>query len=136
MTTPLKQSQPTETSTERPQAYILVVDDEELLVEAMKEIFAKDGCRVETASNGVEGLNKFQRNRFDIIFSDHSMPEMNGMELAEQVKLMSPKTPFIMVTAYAHLLRKKQGEHKNIDLIVDKPFEPQALLDALQKYLS
>jgi len=133
--TTLDQTAPTETSAERPKAYILVVEDEELLASAIKSIFAANGHRVETASNGVEGFDKFQSNRFDIVFSDHSMPEMNGMELAELVKSISPHTPFVMVTAYANLMRKKNDRNTNIDSIVSKPFQPEELLDALKKHL-
>ena len=112
---------------------ILVVEDEDVLRFCIKEILTQGGHTVETAANGVEGLEKFQIKRFDAVFSDYSMPKMNGAQLAEHIKVISSQTPFIMVTAYATLLGKNVAKTENVDRVLSKPFHPNELLDALNQ---
>ena len=60
------------------------------------------------------------------------MPEMNGAELAEQIKMVAPHTRVVMVTAHAAFVRENPSKVANVDIVLSKPFRAQDLLDALQ----
>jgi len=80
---------------------LLIVDDERSMRELLELVFKRDGYAVETAANGVEALDKIRNRAFDLIISDVRMPDMNGIELLEQVRVASPETLVIMLTAFA-----------------------------------
>jgi two-component system, NtrC family, response regulator AtoC len=79
---------------------ILIVDDDEAIRELLKEFFQGLGYGVVTAVNGSEGLRLISRHSFDCIISDHLMPDMNGLELLEQIREQNKKVPFLMITGY------------------------------------
>src|SRR5262249_8306469 len=82
-----------------------VVDDEPIPLEVAVELLAGDGHAVETASNGREALQKFQAGWFDVVLTDWAMPEMNGLELAFNVKRFAPKKlVIIMLTGFGEAL--------------------------------
>ena len=80
---------------------ILVIDDDPKMLVLEKTILVQGGFAVETASDGVEGLEKLQAGRYDGIVLDVMMPRMDGYETAKQIKkLEEHKTiPIVMVTA-------------------------------------
>ena len=121
----------TETSVTRATLNILVVDDEDTLRELISNLFTQGGHKVITAANGREGLDKFFTEKIDIVFSDRAMPIMNGDELASHIEIISPNTPFIMVTAYGNLMNGKTIKPEGVDRVVHKPFKTEELLEAL-----
>jgi DNA-binding NtrC family response regulator len=80
---------------------LLIVDDERSMRELLELVFKRDGYLVETAANGREALDKIRDKAFDLIISDVRMPDLNGIELLEQVRTASPETLVIMLTAFA-----------------------------------
>lgn len=81
-------------------ARVLVVDDEIPVLELLKSMLEVLGFDVEAVPDGYEGLEKFRRERFDVVITDFIMPRMNGCVLAERVKALSPDTPVVMVTGF------------------------------------
>ena len=65
---------------------ILVVDDEQMARDNIERVIVKDGHIVQTASNGVDALEKVKRQEFDLIITDMKMDRMNGIELTENIK--------------------------------------------------
>jgi ATP-dependent Lon protease len=82
-------------------ARILVVDDEEIARTNMQYILRKDGYQVDTAASGVEALEKFQTQDFDLVLTDLKMEKMDGLQLLQAVKQISPTTELVMITGYA-----------------------------------
>lgn len=82
---------------------LLLVDDEENLIQAMKRLFRKDGYRILTASNGREGLEILKENTAGVVISDQRMPEMSGVEFFTQVKKLYPETIRIVLSGYTEL---------------------------------
>jgi CheY-like chemotaxis protein len=115
-----------------PQRRILVVDDEPFVCDAVRMMLNFDGHHVETASNGKEALELFQKGKFDLVITDYEMPSMKGDELAAEIKKILPKQPVVMVTAYAEMLQTSQGRMTGVDLIIGKPF----LLDSLRQAIA
>ena len=80
---------------------ILIVDDERAIRYSLKEILEMEGYQVETAENGLEGLQKAEKEKYDAIFCDIKMPEMDGTEMLAKVIEEGIETPVVMVSGHA-----------------------------------
>lgn len=101
---------------------ILVVDDEEIARNNMRRALQKDGHDVDTAINGLEALQKAEAQDFDIIITDLKMEKMDGMQLLESMKKLSPATAIIMVTGYATVDSAVSAMTKGAAYYLPKPF--------------
>jgi CheY-like chemotaxis protein len=77
---------------------ILCVDDEENPLVLRKFVLQKAGYEVVTARSGKEALSVAGSRSVDLVLSDHLMPEMNGVELAQMVKARHPKLPVVLIS--------------------------------------
>ena len=75
---------------------ILVVDDDPGICHSLKEILEADGCSVETACDGAEGLRLIESAEFDLVLSDVVMPSMDGYELFKAVRESKPDLPVLI----------------------------------------
>ena len=80
---------------------ILVVDDERSMREMLSILLEREGYEAVEASNGAEALKFFEASVFDLVISDIQMPGINGIELLERIKKLSPEIPVLMITAFA-----------------------------------
>jgi len=80
----------------KPKKTILCVDDNDQLLSIRKVILETRGYRVISCPNGREALEVFKRGGVDLVLSDLAMPEMDGSELIEHIKKLSPETPAIL----------------------------------------
>jgi len=83
---------------------ILVVDDEPSVGNTVKMLLKFDGHEVEATHSSKEALSMFQSGRFDLVFTDFTMPEMNGHQLAAAIKAGAPDQPVVMITAHGGTL--------------------------------
>ncbi|MFH0728875.1 MAG: HD domain-containing phosphohydrolase [Pseudomonadota bacterium] len=84
-------------------AKILFVDDEENILEIAKEYFEQKGYPVITATNGVAAVKILMREKIACCFTDINMPEMDGLELAERIRVADNTIPVIVMTGYPSL---------------------------------
>jgi signal transduction histidine kinase len=110
---------------------ILVVEDEPLVREVLLVYLAEDAHQVETAENGREGLEKFKAGEFDLVMTDRSMPEMNGDQLAEEIKKLKPDQPVLLLTGFGDLMTGAGERPPGVDLVVSKPFTLTMLRNAI-----
>lgn len=80
---------------------ILIVDDERSMRELLELVLKRQGYAVHTAENGTRALEQVRQNVYDLIISDVKMPDINGIELLERVREISPETMVVMITAFA-----------------------------------
>lgn len=80
---------------------ILVVDDERSMRELLELVLKRSGYSVHTAENGTRALELVRQNVYDLMISDVKMPDINGIDLLQMVKEISPETQVIMITAFA-----------------------------------
>lgn len=116
-------------------AAILVIEDEDHLRRMLVDILARADHSVETAQDGLDGLARFQRGRFDLVVTDLSMPERSGLEVARAVKRLNPKTPVVLITGWGDLLDPGRLEEAGVDLMLVKPFRVERVLSVVAEAL-
>lgn len=113
---------------------ILVVDDDPGIGRTLEEMLESDGCQVEVAGDGEEGLAILAARPFDIVISDVVMPKMDGYELYLQVRARYPKTPVLLMTAFHydkdHIIKRSRIEGLE-GVIFKKPVDPDRLRQAI-----
>ncbi len=112
---------------------VLVVDDESMVRDVLQEYLSGDGHDVTAAKDGAEALERFKNGKYDLVITDRAMPEMNGDQLAEAVKKLSPGTPLIMLTGFGELMKAKDECPKGVDHLISKPLTFEAYREALAK---
>ncbi len=80
---------------------LLFVDDEANVLSALRRIFRRENYSIDSAMSGAEALQLLKEHSYQLIISDHRMPQMSGTELLKQVKNLYPETIRIMLTGYA-----------------------------------
>ena len=113
---------------------VLVVDDEKLIRDVIKEYLLLEKIEVEEASNGEEALNKVKQENFDIIIMDIMMPKMDGYQACKEIKKIKD-VPFIMLSARSEEYDKLIGFDLGIDDYVTKPFSPKELVARVKAIL-
>jgi DNA-binding NtrC family response regulator len=79
---------------------ILVVDDEKAIRNSFELTFEDSDYKVDTAESGKAGVEKVQKNDYELIFLDLKMPEMNGVEALKQIKKIKSSIPIYIITAF------------------------------------
>ena len=77
---------------------ILIIDDEDFIRSFMKDFFEDRGYNVDTAEDGVEGVEKFTKGTYDLVMTDMMMPKMLGLEVLRRVREIKPDQKMIMMT--------------------------------------
>lgn len=119
---------------------VLVVEDNRVNLIVMVELLNSYGCNVSTAINGFEAVEMFANNRFDIIFMDCRMPEMDGYEASQTIRRMErnlrvPEVPIIALTANAIEGDEDKCFASGMTHYIAKPVEEEKILSALNKWL-
>lgn len=108
---------------------ILVVDDETGIRKGCERILTAEGYGVETAQDGIEGLEIFLKHRnFAAAFVDLKMPKMDGIELVERIREHDEEIVIFMITAYATIETAVEVTKKGAYSYIPKPFTPDELL--------
>jgi signal transduction histidine kinase/CheY-like chemotaxis protein len=119
-----------------PYGRVLVVDDMEPNLYVAKGLLGPYGLSIDTSSNGPEAIEKIKSGQtFDIIFMDHYMPEMDGMETTKIIRSLGYKEPIIALTANALVGQAKIFLENGFDGFISKPIDTRQLNSALNKYI-
>jgi len=110
---------------------LLVVEDEPLVREVLSVYLAEDKHEVTLASNGREALDAYKADAFDLVLTDRAMPELNGDQLAAEIKKINPRQPLVLLTGYGDLMNGAGECPPGVDLIVGKPFTMNSLREAI-----
>ena len=112
---------------------ILIVDDDELVLLALRELLKAEDYEVQTFSRGSEALKKLDQEDFDLLILDIVMPEMDGFELCKLIrgKERYRDKPILFLTAKNQEEDKKHGVEVGASQFLSKPISPQKLLDMI-----
>jgi two-component system, OmpR family, response regulator len=114
--------------------HILVVDDDPHIREVVEFALKKAGFSVTSASNGASGLESFSEKKPDLVILDILMPEMDGTEVCDKIRLTS-KTPIIFLTSVDEEVDRILGLERGADDYVTKPFSPRELVARVKAVL-
>jgi DNA-binding response OmpR family regulator len=118
---------------------ILVVDDDILVVEALKELLASSGYEVRVATRGQEALEILDKERFDLLILDVVMPKMTGFDLCTEVRKRDDEmsaVKIIMLTAKTEARDLQSEEQCGCDLYLTKPIDPAKLKELIRNTLA
>lgn len=103
---------------------ILLVDDELNQVRVLKSGLAKlPNCEITIATSGQEALNLFAHQTFDLMITDYRMPEMNGLQLAQEVRQRYPLAHIVMLTAFGHEVLDDHTGPNPVQQVLEKPID-------------
>lgn len=117
---------------------VVCIEDEQEMIDLVQLILGRRGFRVEGANGGLEGLEKVQQTKPDLVLLDLMMPDMDGWEVYQRMKSDESlrEIPVIVITAKAQSIDKVLGLHiAKVDDYITKPFGPQELLESVEKIL-
>ncbi len=115
----------------RRSARIMVVDDEKMVRTILKKLLTLKGHTVVQAASGVEALNLIGDHEFDVVFTDLGMPQMNGRQLAHEIRTRHPDLPIVLLTGDTDA-----GEpSEDVDVVLSKPFKVDQLDGTIQDIL-
>ncbi|QTA80765.1 Two component system response regulator/histidine kinase, PAS domain-containing [Desulfonema limicola] len=126
-----------EEKTDSARGHILLIDDEDNILEAYKQILENLGYKADISHNGRDALKLFKQNPdyYDLVITDYSMPGMTGGKLAEKIIHIRPNIPVIIYTGHHNPLIPEYAQKNGVIDFLTKPFTQNELTATLQKYL-
>jgi len=120
---------------DKPPLKALLVDDEEQLVEILKQVVEAIGMVGLTAHDGMEALEIYHREKPDIVISDIYMPQLNGIGLMQKIKKHDPKhPPVVLITGYAHYRQLLDNLNSTPDGFLEKPFDLRKIIEIIYSF--
>ena len=116
-------------------ASILLVEDEENLLEALKLNLELEGYEVTCANNGALALKKVEEEYYDLILLDVMLPEVDGFDVCETIRLNNIDTPILMLSARSGSADRVAGLKRGADDYLTKPFNLEELLLRVDKLI-
>jgi len=114
---------------------ILIIDDEEAIRNALRDILEMEDYEVEEAKDGIDALSKIKQNTYDAIICDIKMPKMDGMEVLERVQLICPDVPIIMISGHGDIDTAVETVKKGAFDYISKPPDLNRLLITIRNAL-
>ena len=113
----------------------LVVDDVADVTEMLAVVLTHAGYSVVTAASAPAALKAARERQFDVVISDIGMPEMNGYQLAREMRQMPgyETVPMVAVTGYSMFDDKQRSKNAGFSAHMTKPIDPRALLDLIEQ---
>lgn len=122
-----------------PNVNVLAVDDNSTNLLVFKGLLKKTNAKIDTCTKGSEALELFKNNNYDIVFLDHMMPEMDGVEVLNHIKEIekdkNTNTPVIVLTANAMEGSKEEYLKYGFNDYLSKPVNGASLKNMLKKFL-
>jgi CheY-like chemotaxis protein len=116
---------------------VMIVDDEPALVGLAEEITAGLGYEPVGFASSNAALNAFQAapQRFDVVLTDESMPDLPGTELAREIRRIRPTVPIIVMTGYAGSQLANRAADIGVNALLRKPLHSRDLAESLARVL-
>jgi diguanylate cyclase (GGDEF)-like protein/PAS domain S-box-containing protein len=113
---------------------LLIVDDDQNIVSALKRLLRKDGYHIVTADSGLQGLQRLAENEVDVIISDQRMPGMTGVEFLRRTKDLYPETIRMVLSGFTELRSATDAINEGaIYKFLTKPWDDEQLRTHIQE---
>ncbi|MDO9080004.1 MAG: sigma-54 dependent transcriptional regulator, partial [Desulfuromonadales bacterium] len=106
---------------------ILIVDDEEGMRRLLDRLLSREGYETATVGSGKDAIRQMRADTFDLVVTDIKMPEMDGLQLLDEIKAYNPSLPVIVITAYGTVENAVQALRAGAYDYITKPFESDEL---------
>lgn len=114
---------------------ILIVEDELAMLMGLKDNLEIEGYKVETADDGIKGLDMILKNEYDLILLDVMLPSLSGFDICRKARNQGMSTPIILLTAKGEEIDKVLGLELGADDYITKPFSIRELLARIKALL-
>lgn len=114
---------------------LLVVDDDESVLEIIKDMLIFSGFRVVAVADGKKALETIDNEQFDLVLTDLGMPGVSGWDVAREVKRKNPALPVVMLTGWGIEVEEKDLPNEGIDMLLMKPLNWTELTEGIMKLL-
>jgi len=111
---------------------VLVIDDEEIIREALEALLSAEGFRVTTAATAKAGLDALGNGPVDVVLLDLMLPDRNGLEVLEDIRQIDDRLPVVMITAYGTIENAVAATKQGAFYYFSKPFKNDDVLAVLR----
>jgi DNA-binding response OmpR family regulator len=115
--------------------HLLIVEDEEGIVQFLKQGLEEEGYQVTAATNGKAGLEAFNAGKFDLLLLDWMLPKMTGLELCKAIRQVNTKVPILFLTAKDTVQETVEGLKAGANDYIKKPFSFDELVERIKVQL-
>jgi DNA-binding response OmpR family regulator len=115
--------------------HLLIVEDEEGILQFLKQGLEEENYQISTATNGLDGLELFQKEKFDLVLLDWMLPVMTGLEVCKKIRETNSKTPIIFLTAKDTIQETVEGLKTGANDYIKKPFSFDELVERIKVQL-
>lgn len=113
---------------------ILLAEDSKLTRITLQQFLRGQGYAVDLAEDGAQALSLLNQSAFDLVISDIVLPKVNGWDLLQRVKSISPETPVLLMTAYSQV-QPSEGQIRATPELILKPFLLTDFLSKIEQLL-
>ena len=115
---------------------ILVIDDEQVIIDAIERIMSAEGFAVDSSLSAVEGLKKLDDNSYKLIITDIMMPEMDGFQFLDELEERKIQIPVIITTGYSTVEMAVKSLQKGAIGYIPKPFTVEEIISIVYRGLA
>ena len=116
-------------------ARLLIVDDEDSIRDVLRQLFDYEGHNVATASSGAEALRLARADPPDVAFLDVKMPEMDGLEVLDRIRVLAPDSQLVMISGHGTIDTAIEATRRGAYDFLEKPLDTDRLLVTLRNAL-
>src|SRR6185369_14943683 len=124
-----------EKKVENKEVRILVVDDEPIMADSLRQNFIEEGYSVDTAATGAAAVELFDQGGHHLAICDLHLPDMDGLEVMRHIKDARPTTEVIVVTGHGSVAKAVEATKAGAFYFVEKPFDFDELQPLVEKAL-
>ena len=112
---------------------ILVLDDDPVVTLSCKRILGAEGFNIVTVDKGEDAIRKVEKEEFDLLISDVRLPDLSGITVLKETKLVQPKLDVVIITGYPTLDDAKESVRLGAFEFIEKPFTPDFMKNVAKK---
>jgi len=118
---------------EREKGRILVLDDDPVVTLSCKRILGAEGYSITTVERGEDALNRLSKEEFDLLISDVKLPDISGMVVLKEARIIKPDADVVIITGYPNLEDARESIRLGAFEYIEKPFTPDFMLNVARK---